>query len=100
MIGKGKSITHTQAAVNYAMVKEKAEIIDKRHIAGDTAEDITKEFQQFQNLNGRCKNNTFSFVISPAVEDGKKLRSEERRVGKECRYRWSPYHEKKKQIYK
>src|SRR5207249_9256078 len=23
-------------------------------------------------------------------------RSEERRVGKECRYRWSPYHEKKK----
>src|SRR5438093_12080191 len=24
-----------------------------------------------------------------------KLRSEERRVGKECRSRWSPYHEKK-----
>ena len=24
------------------------------------------------------------------------FRSEERRVGKECRYRWSPYHEKKK----
>src|SRR5688572_32987413 len=23
-------------------------------------------------------------------------RSEERRVGKECRYRWSPYHEKKR----
>src|SRR5687768_18583458 len=27
--------------------------------------------------------------------DGR-LRSEERRVGKECRSRWSPYHEKKK----
>src|SRR5438876_10343388 len=25
------------------------------------------------------------------------VRSEERRVGKECRSRWSPYHEKKKQ---
>ena len=24
-------------------------------------------------------------------------RSEERRVGKECRSRWSPYHEKKKE---
>ena len=24
------------------------------------------------------------------------VRSEERRVGKECRSRWSPYHEKKK----
>src|SRR5690348_17464377 len=27
-------------------------------------------------------------------------RSEERRVGKECRSRWSPYHEKKKKIDK
>src|SRR5438876_11603226 len=27
-----------------------------------------------------------------------RLRSEERRVGKECRSRWWPYHEKKKQI--
>src|SRR5437016_13433305 len=25
-----------------------------------------------------------------------RTRSEERRVGKECRFRWSPYHEKKK----
>ena len=24
--------------------------------------------------------------------DGRKVRSEERRVGKECRSRWSPYH--------
>src|SRR5262245_5632849 len=24
--------------------------------------------------------------------DGKQIRSEERRVGKECRSRWSPYH--------
>src|SRR5947209_18254079 len=27
-------------------------------------------------------------------------RSEERRVGKECRSRWSPYHEKKRKKYK
>ena len=26
------------------------------------------------------------------VEDGEMYRSEERRVGKECRSRWSPYH--------
>ena len=26
------------------------------------------------------------------VEDGEGIRSEERRVGKECRSRWSPYH--------
>ena len=27
-----------------------------------------------------------------ALERGEELRSEERRVGKECRSRWSPYH--------
>src|SRR5438045_8323740 len=30
------------------------------------------------------------------VDDALKLRSEERRVGKECRSRWWPYNEKKK----
>src|SRR5205823_11668453 len=27
------------------------------------------------------------------------IRSEERRVGKECRYRWSPHHDKKKDTH-
>ena len=31
-------------------------------------------------------------AISKGVEEAKKNRSEERRVGKECRSRWSPYH--------
>ena len=31
--------------------------------------------------------------IVDSIENGiKELRSEERRVGKECRSRWSPYH--------
>src|SRR3546814_13297695 len=38
---------------------------------------------------------------SSATRSSKALRSEERRVGKECvstcRYRWSPYHKKKRQ---
>lgn len=79
MIGKGKSITHTAAAVNYAIVKEKGEVLDKHLLTGETAEEIAKEFQQFQELNGRCKNNTFSFVISPSVEDGKTLTNKEYR---------------------
>src|SRR5690554_8029691 len=32
------------------------------------------------------------------IRDGGCKRSEERRVGKECRSRWSPYHEKKKRM--
>ena len=36
----------------------------------------------------------YCFTISPAREEGVLYfhRSEERRVGKECRSRWSPYH--------
>ena len=30
--------------------------------------------------------------VDPALPVGHKGRSEERRVGKECRSRWSPYH--------
>ena len=28
----------------------------------------------------------------PVIQGGMGVRSEERRVGKECRSRWSPYH--------
>ena len=31
-------------------------------------------------------------AVFTAVEAGMNFRSEERRVGKECRSRWSPYH--------
>ena len=51
---------------------------------------------------GKMKNLNFSDYIIPASMDAPKiypiiveselLRSEERRVGKECRSRWSPYH--------
>ena len=34
---------------------------------------------------------TYSKIIKPCIIKNE-LRSEERRVGKECRSRWSPYH--------
>ena len=36
--------------------------------------------------------NTFSSAVDKAAKVGTIPRSEERRVGKECRSRWSPYH--------
>ena len=30
--------------------------------------------------------------VTGIAENGEQVRSEERRVGKECRSRWSPYH--------
>ena len=42
-----------------------------------------------------CHRNAFRFfggVPREVLYDNMKTRSEERRVGKECRSRWSPYH--------
>ena len=36
--------------------------------------------------------NEFQKAFNSAYEDSFETRSEERRVGKECRSRWSPYH--------
>ena len=36
--------------------------------------------------------NITNFKHTIVVRNNKNLRSEERRVGKECRSRWSPYH--------
>lgn len=73
MIGKGKSIAYTGNAINYAIEKNQAEILDKHNLIGSTGEEIEQEFKMCQNLNGRCENNTFSFVLSPSIEDGQKL---------------------------
>ena len=47
--------------------------------------DFTKEFE----LGDKDLVITNEFLYEPFM---KQLRSEERRVGKECRSRWSPYH--------
>lgn len=73
MIAKAKSISHGGKGIDYALNKDKAEVIDKRHIVGENGAEIKKEFGLFQNQNQRCKNNDISFVLSPEPKDGKKL---------------------------
>src|SRR2546430_5645647 len=53
---------------------------------GKNPDEVNKEFEVFQAEFER----RISQVISN--DSGDRLRSEERRVGKECRSRWSPYH--------
>ena len=43
-----------------------------------------------QNFNAMLKNPTYETLSKIAT--ALNVRSEERRVGKECRSRWSPYH--------
>ena len=73
MIAKAKSISHSKNSIDYAMSKKEAEIIDKRFVIGDNGKEISKEFKIFQDLNGRCNNNTISFVLSPEPQEGRKL---------------------------
>ncbi len=74
MIGKGKAISHTKASIEYGWNQEKdAEIIYKENLVGQTPKEITDEFETIQSMNNNCDKNTFSFVISPTIEDGKKL---------------------------
>jgi len=73
MIGKGKSIMHTRNAINYISTRDLAEELDRNLIIGESPEEISNEFDIFQKLNSRCTNNSFSFVISPDIDDGRKI---------------------------
>ena len=50
-------------------------------------------FDKVESLGGRadCQDDKHSFYIMRCSQHNT-TRSEERRVGKECRSRWSPYH--------
>ena len=76
MIAKGRSISHLSASINYALSKEAAVVLDK-NIVAETPTEVAKEFKLFQDLNQRCERNSFSFVISPTIEDGKDLSQEQ-----------------------
>ena len=77
MIAKAVSIGHGGNGIDYALDKEKSEIIDKRFLIGDNGLEIKNEFKVFQNLNHRCTNNDISFVLSPEPKDGKRLTNKE-----------------------
>src|SRR5437667_12259522 len=47
---------------------------------------------------GATVESTTDGIVHSRIGLAEGRRSEERRVGKECRSRWSPYHEKKKSV--
>ena len=55
--------------------------------------DVLNSYEKLNNID-RFKDFNLDIAV-PAIEECSKFaeeRSEERRVGKECRSRWSPYH--------
>jgi len=64
--------------MSYGLKEEKdSEIIHSQYLAGETPREITEEFRVIQQQNELCKKNTLSFVLSPTIEDGKKLEAKQ-----------------------
>ncbi len=78
MIGKGQSISHTSASMSYGWNQEKnAEVVFRQHLVGVNPNEITMEFKRIQALNTDCKRNTLSFVLSPTIKDGQRLKNKD-----------------------
>ena len=94
-----------------AGMRELNELADEGHLAGikiyagyQNIDFTSPQFQQMTDLAARyqlplmfhggylqCHECNDALAVSP-LDIAKAARSEERRVGKECRSRWSPYH--------
>ncbi|WP_036380796.1 relaxase/mobilization nuclease domain-containing protein [Muricauda sp. MAR_2010_75] len=78
MIGKGKSISHTRASMGYGWNQEKnAEVVFRQHLVGENPREVTEEFQRIQEMNHVCERNTLSFVLSPTINDGQRLKKKD-----------------------
>ena len=75
MIGKIKKGSGFKGCVNYVLGKEQAVLLHADGVLTESRGDIIR-----------------SFCMQTGMNPDLKKRSEERRVGKECRSRWSPYH--------
>ena len=72
-----------KSPIKYFTFDQKKEVADKIQV-------LKKMREQHFELLGRINIHLSTFDAQTAVQN--QYRSEERRVGKECRSRWSPYH--------
>ena len=81
-------------AINKTTTYFKPPIIfhSKPDIASGPQENRLQHSSLLQRIVGWCKRPGNKILITQSLLTQKQKRSEERRVGKECRSRWSPYH--------
>lgn len=83
MVAQANSISNTKAALLYGDdLNKDAEIVYSNYLHSQTPIEISKEFKLFQDQNTNCKRNTFSFILSPTIEDGRKMNESD--FGKVC----------------
>ena len=90
----GNAFETVQADSEKLVLTFRATAFDAAPAQGGHAEAVNIEATPAQNLS-RFVNRQLSHSDRPELTQAKVIvlcRSEERRVGKECRSRWSPYH--------
>ena len=78
-----------EADVNYKVVRDFIKTVTERAVGTEVLESLMPG-QQIVKIVNEELTNTMGGTQSKLTISSK--RSEERRVGKECRSRWSPYH--------
>lgn len=73
MIAKAKSCPGGTALFNYVIDERKGYEITRNNLSGISPREMFLAMQVLQSQNRRCKNNMFSVVISPTIEDGEKM---------------------------
>lgn len=77
MIGKGHSILQATATIAYGWNQEKdAAVIFRQNLVGEDPLEVAQEFRFIQSQNVDCHQKNLSFILSPTIEDGKKLSNE------------------------
>ena len=90
-------VVHTMGFTGYSRLNSNKDANNRSRSCGQGCESpsFTGEGRQVQ-VQGQEKQTAFQVASLPDSMDDPMLnahvRSEERRVGKECRSRWSPYH--------
>ncbi|MEK6525107.1 relaxase/mobilization nuclease domain-containing protein [Myroides odoratimimus] len=77
MIAKAKTCIGGTALFNYVINPNKGYELVRNNLSGETPKDMFQTMQILQNQNSRCKNNTISVVISPTIEDSKKMTNQD-----------------------
>lgn len=77
MIGKASACPGGTALFNYVISDKKGYELTRNGLSGTTPKELYDDMNIIQKQNSRCNNNTISIVISPTVDDGKKLSDKE-----------------------
>jgi len=73
MISKAKSCIGGFSLFQYVINENKGYELLRNGVCGETALEIFQEMKILQDQNQRAKNKLFSFVLSPNIEDGKRM---------------------------